>query len=149
MTKGNPGLGADPSNPHLYDVYRFANPTAAAVCFTFTLSYGGIGIVEGGLDAGPDAATDAGESGLDASVDAGGTDAAVVSAAPQKYLTAYRTFYPTDLTRAYLGDVGDTLSPPQAMGITVPAGGTIDVVVYAVDIAPAGVGSYTLSCSTP
>jgi hypothetical protein len=31
------------------------------------------------------------------------------------------------------------------MGITVPAGGTIDVVVYAVDVAPAGVGPYALS----
>jgi hypothetical protein len=34
-----PGNGADPTNPHLVDVYHFANPTAASVCFNFTLTY--------------------------------------------------------------------------------------------------------------
>ena len=33
------------------------------------------------------------------------------------------------------------------VGVTVPAGETVDVVVYAVDNAPLGVGPYTLSCS--
>jgi hypothetical protein len=147
MTKGNPGLGADPSNPHLYDVYRFANPSAAAVCFNFTLSYGATGVVNPGLDAGVDAAApDAGAE--DAGTDAGADAGVVVNAGIQRYLTAYSTFFPTDLTQAYLGDVGDVLNSPQGMGITVPAGGTIDVVVYAIDIAPAGVGSYSLSCST-
>jgi len=143
-TKGFPGNAADPSNPHLFDVYRFANPSAAAVCFNFTLTDGAGGLAE--LDAGADGGLDAGD-GLDAGADAA-SDAAVVSAAPPKYLTAYSTFYPTDLAQGYLGDVGDKLSAPQAMGITVPAGGTIDVVVYATDVAPAGVGSYSLSCAT-
>jgi hypothetical protein len=58
------------------------------------------------------------------------------------------TFFPTSIELEYRGDVGDVLTSPQAMGITVPAGDTIDVVVYAIDVAPAGVGSYTLSCST-
>jgi len=53
-----------------------------------------------------------------------------------------------DLSVGYLGDVGDVLTSPQTMGVTVPAGGTIDVVVYAIDVGPAGVGSYALSCST-
>jgi hypothetical protein len=142
-TKGYPGNAADPSNPHLFDVYRFANPTAAAVCFNFTLTDSSG--AEAALDAGADSGLDAGaEGGLDAAA----ADAAVVSAAPQKYLTAYSTFYPTDLSLGFLGDVGDKLDAPQAMGITVPAGGTIDVVVYATNVAPAGVGSYGLSCST-
>jgi hypothetical protein len=62
-------------------------------------------------------------------------------------LTAYGTFYPSDLGLEFLGDVGDTLVSPQSMGITVPAGETIDVVVYAVGNAPAGAGAYTLTCS--
>jgi hypothetical protein len=33
------------------------------------------------------------------------------------------------------------------MAITVPAMTTIDVVVYAIDVAPAGADSYTLSCA--
>jgi hypothetical protein len=53
-----------------------------------------------------------------------------------------------DLFTGYLRDVGDEMISPQTMGITVPAGRTIDVVVYAIDVAPAGIGSYTLSCST-
>lgn len=77
--------------------------------------------------------------------DAGDTPAVT---APAKYLTAYGTFYPSNLSLEYLGDVGDALTSPQAMGITVPAGETIDVVVYAVVIGPAGAGPYALSCST-
>ena len=67
---------------------------------------------------------------------------------PAKYLAAYSTFYPAVLSSGYLGDVGNTLLPPQTMGITVPAGGSIDVVVYAIDPAPGGTGAYTLSCAT-
>jgi hypothetical protein len=48
----------------------------------------------------------------------------------------------------FLGDTGDRLVSPHAMGITAPADGTIDVVAYAVEVAPAGAGSYALSCST-
>jgi hypothetical protein len=149
VAKPFPMTAADPSNPHLYDVYRFANPTAAAVCFNFTLSYGDAGVVGGGVDAGADAAPpDAGgesadDAGADGGVDAPGNGAA----APQKYLAAYGTFFPSDLSLQYLGDVGAKLESPQSMGITVPANGTIDVVVYAIDIAPVGVGSYTLSCT--
>jgi hypothetical protein len=191
MTKGNPSTAADPGNPHLYDVYRFANPTAAPVCFTFTLTYGtatpgGPEDAEAGAD-GPggnavDAQGEAHETVADALVesasvdsgeaaatvdgnanasstdgaadavaadgaDAAGSDGAGASIAPPKHLAAFSTFYPTDLNISYLGDVGDKLTSPQAMGITVPAGGTIDVVVYAIDVAPAGVGSYTLACS--
>ena len=146
--KGFPGNAADPTNPHLFDVYRFENPSTAPVCFAFTLTDSGA--VSLGADAGADAA--APDGGAESPLDAGGTDASVApplsGPAPAKYLTAYGTFYPTDLTLEYLGDVGDTLTAPQTMGITVPAGETIDVVVYAVDNAPAGVGSYTLSCAT-
>lgn len=136
MTKTFPGTAPDPTNPHYFDVYRFSNPGAAAACFTFTLTDG----------ASSDADVDAGA--LDAGADAG-DDAGVAPSGPQpaRYLTAYSAFYPTDLSLSHLGDVGATLVAPQTMGITVPAGETIDVVVYAVDIAPAGVGSYTLRCS--
>jgi hypothetical protein len=153
--KAYPGNDADPSNPHLFDVYRFENPTAAAVCFTFTLNNGEGAVVDpgtdaGALDAGPDAA------GIDPVVDGGvgdgGADASVVppvgGVGPVKYLTAYGTFYPTDLSLEFLGDVGATLTSPWTMGVTVPAGETVDVVVYAIDNAPLGVGSYTLSCSS-
>jgi hypothetical protein len=148
MAKGFPGNAADPSNPHLFDVYRFSNPSAAPVCFNFTLTYGDIGVSDAGTDAGSDASVpvDAG-SGLDAGTDAG-AEPPVVNAGPARYLTAYGTFFPTDLAREYQGDVGASLTSPQSMGITVPAGETVDVVVYAIDVAPAGVGSYTLSCST-
>jgi hypothetical protein len=100
------------------------------------------------LDAGPDAA--AADSGAASGVDGGGADAGnpPVSASPPKYMTAYGTFFPTDLSLGYLGDVGDKLTSSQAMAITVPAGGTIDVVVYAIDNAPGGVSPYALSCST-
>ncbi len=147
-TKGFPGNAADPMNPHLYDVYRFANPTAVPVCFSFTLTYGQLGIIDAGLDAaGP---ADAGQDNLDAGADAAAPDSGEAPAVtvPAKYMTAYGTFYPTDLSLGYLGDVGDALTSPQTMGITVPAGETIDVVVYAVDVAPAGAGSYALSCAT-
>jgi hypothetical protein len=153
VAKAYPGNGADATGPHLFDVYRFSNPGAAAVCFNFTLSYGGAGVVEVS-DAGSDAAvvSDAGsENPVDAAVtDAGGDAAPPVAppAMPQKYLAAYGTFYPTDLAREFLGDVGDTLNPPQSMGITVPAGDTIDVVVYGIDQAPGSAGAYTLSCAT-
>lgn len=149
--KGSPGTAADPSNPHLYDVYRFSNPSSAAVCFNFTLTYGGVGVGDAGADGGSDASIpDGTESALDAGADAaadGGADAPVVDNGPARYLTAYGTFFPTSIELEYRGDVGDVLTSPQAMGITVPAGDTIDVVVYAVDVAPAGAGSYTLSCS--
>jgi hypothetical protein len=152
MTKGFPSTGPDATGPHLFDVYRFSNPTATPTCFNFTLSYGAGGVVG---DAGADAGDAGTESGLDASAgtaaDAGdaGDAAAPPPGVPLKYLTAYSTFYPTDLAQAYLGDVGATLTSPQSMGITVPANGTIDVVVYAIDPAPDGVGAYTLNCSAP
>jgi len=189
MTKGNPSTSADPGNPHLYDVYRFANPTAAPVCFTFTLTYGPV--AEGGSETVVDAASTDGpgadaldardeerasaedaraeSSSADGGDDAvsqdgnaqGAADAVFTDAAgsdgsdggvpaippPAKHLAAFTTFYPTNLNLGYVGDVGDKLTSPQTMGITVPAGGTIDVVVYAIDVAPAGVGSYTLACS--
>jgi hypothetical protein len=152
MTKGFPGNAADPTNPHLFDVYRFSNPSAAPVCFNFTLTYGDIGVSDAGADAGSDASIPVDEgNGLDAGADAAdsGGEPPVVNAGPARYLTAYGTFFPTDLALEYRGDVGGiSLTSPQAMGITVPAGDTIDVVVYAIDVAPAGVGSYTLSCST-
>lgn len=139
-TKAFPGNAADPTNPHYFDVYRFSNPGAAAACFSFTLTDGASpgADVDAGVDAG------APDSGVDAGSDAG---AVAAGPGPAKYLTAHGTFYPTDLGRSHLGDVGANLVSPQTMGITVPAGETIDVVVYAVDIVPAGVGSYTLSCS--
>lgn len=150
MAKGFPGNAADPTNPHLFDVYRFANQGATPVCFNFTLTYGAnVVIADGGSDAGldpevPDTGADGGDdaASADASVPVGGT------VAPAKYLTAYGTFFPTNLSLEYLADVGDVLTSPQTAGVTVPAGETIDVVVYAIDVAPGGVGSYTLSCST-
>jgi hypothetical protein len=179
-TKGFPSTAADPNNsPHLYDVYRFSNPTAASVCYNFTLTYGANAVTDAGPDAdsGSDASADAASpdaagsdggadavgsdatdqdasadvAGPDTSADATGPDGAGdggLATAPPKYLAAYSTFYPANLATGYLGDVGDQLTSPQTMGITVPAGGTIDVVVYAVDVAPAGVGSYTMSCAT-
>ena len=107
-SKPFPGNVADPSNPHLYDVYQFVNPTGAPACFTFTLAY---------------------------------------AAGIQRYLTAYANYDPTDIGSRYLGDVGDQLVSPQTMSITVPARSAIDVVVFAIDVAPNGTGSYTLSCA--
>lgn len=121
-TKDSPGVEADPSNPHLYRAYRFVNSTAASSCFTFQLTY---------------------PTEDDSSV--GDTDASIII--PPKYMNAYTTFYPADIDSGYLADVGAVLTSPQTMAITVPAGGTIDVVVEAVDVAPAGVGSFTLSCT--
>ncbi len=46
----------------------------------------------------------------------------------------------------YLGDVGDALTSPQTIGVTVLAQGTIDVVVYAIAQGTAPAGSYKLSC---
>jgi hypothetical protein len=148
MAKPYPGNAADPTGPHLFDVYRFSNPSAAPVCFEFTLTYGAVSVVDAGTDAGLDGGVVA---ELDAGTDAGTSDAAVqvpVTVGPEevKYLTAYGTFYPTNLQLEFLGDVGDTLTPPHTLGITVGAGETVDVVVYGVQNAPAG-GSYTLSCA--
>ena len=112
LPKPFPGDGADPvmsGNPHLADVYRFVNTTAATSCFDFTLTY----------------------------------DATV----PQRYMTAYTTYDPANIGAAYLGDVGSQLVSPQPMGITVPAGSSIDVVVFAIDVGVGGVGPYTLSCT--
>jgi len=66
----------------------------------------------------------------------------------QLYAVAYSPFDPTDITTGYLGDVGGVLASPQTMGITVGAGETIDVVVFAVALGTAAAGSYTLACST-
>jgi len=145
-TKAFPGNAADPSNPHLFDVYRFSNPGTSAACFNFELSYGTSSVADVGLDAGADAAAvDAGSEALDAGADAGDAGAAPPPAV--RYMTAYSTFYPTALDNSFLGDVGANLAAPQTMGITVPAGGTVDVVIYAVDVAPLGTGAYTLSCT--
>jgi hypothetical protein len=77
--------------------------------------------------------------------DGGGGDG---SAVVQRYLTAYSTYDPANIGNNYLGDVGAVLTSPQTMSITVPAGASIDVVVFAIDVAPNGVGSYALSCAT-
>lgn len=66
----------------------------------------------------------------------------------QRYLTAYSNYDPANIGTNYLGDVGAMLTSPQTMSITVPAGSSIDVVVFALDVAPNGVGSYVLSCGT-
>lgn len=39
--KEAPGTGPDRGNPHLYDLYRFQNPSDSTACFTFTLTYSG------------------------------------------------------------------------------------------------------------
>ena len=116
--KPYPGNSADPTNPHVFDVYRFVNPTAVSACFTFTLTYPT-------TDAGP---------------------------ANDRYLVAYSAFDPTNIMSGYLGDVGGLTTSPQTMGVTVAAGASIDVVVYAVQDTILGnpyVGPYTLSCATP
>lgn len=111
-----PTNGADPSNPHFYNAFHFTNPSGAAACFKFTLTY-----------------------------DSGAVDGAT---GVQRYLTAYSSYDPLNIGNNYLGDVGDILTSPQTMSITVPAGSSIDVVVFAIDVAPNGVGSYALSCDT-
>ena len=107
--KAFPGNRADPTNAHLFDVYRFVNPSGASVCFNFTLTYGGASV---------------------------------------RYLTAYSSYDPANISSGYLGDAGGVVVSPLAMGITVAAGSSIDVVVFAIDVAPAGVGSYTLRCDS-
>ncbi len=117
VLKTYPSNMADPSFPHVYDVYRFANRRAAAACFTFTLTYP---IIDAGM----------------------GND---------RYAVAYTSFNPADISSGYLGDVGSVTTSPQTMGITVAAGTSIDVVVYAIQATNSGnpyVGPYTLSCAT-
>jgi hypothetical protein len=134
MTKAFPSTAADPSNPHFYRAYRFANTSGVSSCFNFTLTTG--------------APSSADASTGDASIDDASTPPdASGPPPPQTILAAYATFVPTDLSSGYLGDMGAVLLSPQTMAITVPAAGTIDVVVSAVDVAPAGAGPYTLSCS--
>jgi hypothetical protein len=150
MTKTFPGSAADPSNPHLYHAYRFVNPSGAASCFTFTLTYP----ATASADASTADASMSDASLADASSDDAG-DGSMPDASPppppppspQKFMTAYTTYYPVDIANGYLGDVGAVLVSPQTMAITVPAGGSIDVVVFAVDVAPAGVDTFTLSCT--
>jgi len=105
--KQYPTNAADPTNPHLYDVHHFFNPTSSPVCFNFALTYRG----------------------------------------PQLYAAAYAAFDHTDIGKGYLGDVGDSLTSPQEMGITVGAASTVDVVISAVAIGTDPAGPYTLSCS--
>ena len=66
----------------------------------------------------------------------------------QRYLTAYGIYDPSNIGTGYLADVGNLLTSPQTMSVTVPAGSSIDVVVFAIDIAPSGVGPYSLKCET-
>jgi hypothetical protein len=66
----------------------------------------------------------------------------------QRYMTAYTTYDPANIGDAYVGDVGAALVPPQTMAFTVEPGASVDVVVFAIDIAPAGVGPYRLTCTT-
>jgi hypothetical protein len=62
------------------------------------------------------------------------------------YAAAYSSFDPTNIATGYLGDVGGVLTSPQSMGITVGAGATVDMVVYAIAMGTTAAGSYTLSC---
>jgi hypothetical protein len=41
VPKPFPSSVADPTNPHLFDVYHFVNPGSADACFNFTLTYDG------------------------------------------------------------------------------------------------------------
>jgi hypothetical protein len=111
LGKSYPGNQADPFDPHLFDVYRFVNPTTSSACFNFTLTYDRTGGV-------------------------------------QRYLTAYSTYDPINIGSGYLGDVGDAITSPQSMGITVAPRSSIDVVVIAIDVAPSGIGPYSLRCDT-
>ena len=68
-----------------------------------------------------------------------------------RYLVAYTSFNPADISSGYLGDVGAVFTSPQTMAIDVAAGGAIDVVVYAIQATNSGnpyTGPYTLSCAT-
>lgn len=151
-----PGTTSDPNQPHLFQIYRFANTTAASSCMTFTLYYDEAGAPSPANDAGDaDASTQRDAGGSDASTQA---DAGEAGASTQNdgdagpagplYMSAYSTFYPANLSAGgYLGNTGGDLYPPQSMSITVPAGGTIDVEVVAVDVAPNGGGTFTLTCT--
>jgi len=107
--KSFPGNGADTTSAHLYDVYHFVNPSWAAVCFNFTLTYAGDPL----------------------------------------YAAAYSSFAATNIATGYLGDVGAVLTSPQTMGVTVGAGVSIYVVVYAIATGNTAVGSYELRCTAP
>ena len=160
-TKAFPGTGADPSNPHVFDLYRFVNPSATSVCFTFTLTYatspppdGGApdgGVAEGGApdDAAAEAGTmeDGGVTDDGGASDGGVAEGGAPDGSPadagadapvqpmgfnDRYLVAYTSFDPTNIASGYLGDVGAVLTSPQTMSITVPANSSIDVVVYAI-----------------
>jgi hypothetical protein len=170
MAKTFPGTAADPSNPHIFNLYRFSNPSAGSVCFTFTLTYptAGGGAADGGPADGPtdggtadadtqdgapadDGAADADQAEAGTAdggfADAGADGATTAGPANDRYLVAFSTYDPTNLASGYLGDVGPVLTSPQTMSVTVAAGSTIDVVVYAINIAAGGVGPYTLSCT--
>lgn len=163
-----PGNNADTSNEHFFLAYRFVNPnSAAATCYTFTLNYGPGITIPSDMDAG-DASTqndaDAGDASTrndadagDASNDADAGDAsaqndAAVDDGPARYMSAYSTFYPTNLALGFQGyavvgySLGPT-NPPMTMSVTIPAGGTADVVVAAIDPTPNGPGPYPFSLS--
>jgi len=65
----------------------------------------------------------------------------------QLYASAYASFDQTDISKGYLGDVGDILTSPQGMGISVGAASTVDIVVFAIAVGTDPAGSYTLSCT--
>lgn len=62
------------------------------------------------------------------------------------YAAAYDHFDPNNLASGYLGDVGSVLTSPQTMGVTVAAGTTVDVVVYAIAPGTSSAGTYKLTC---
>lgn len=177
ITQANPTTTADQTGLHNYVVYRFANTSSAAACYTFTLLSGTLEPVQGASmpDASDAAAQDGASVPGDASTqedgslqdDASGsndastqTDAEVLDVdggAFAMLMFAFATFYPTNLNgpgflgytaqTGYLEDAGPTI--PYTMGITVPANSTIDVVVVDVDVQGAGgYGTFTLSCTT-
>jgi hypothetical protein len=161
-TEPYPGNAADPDMAHFYLAYRFFNPDSSASCVTFTLNYGPT--VQDDVDAGDastqDASTQNDGGNRDASTqnDAGASassassSSGVVDDGPSRYVSAYSTFYPTNIPLGFLGyacvgySQGPT-NPPMAMSVTIPAGGTVDVVVTAVDPAPNGPGPYPFSLS--
>jgi hypothetical protein len=75
-----------------------------------------------------------------------------VATTGQRWMVAYMNYNPTDISSGgYLTDVGNTtLDPPQTMGLTVPGGASVDIVIFAIpnttDAFP-GTGAYTLSCT--
>jgi hypothetical protein len=164
-TQAYPTTTPDPTEPHYYHVYRFANPTSGTTCYTFTLTY----VTDGGaLTVALDASTQT-DAGADAGAAPDATTQTDAGAAPDgsmqndagtepecsedqvdgglRVLSIYSTFYPDDLADGFLGYSGGVLTPPQSASITVAAGGTVDVVVMAVDIAPAGTGPFILTCA--